>query len=790
MRSRFKLALADKVALGFCFAAIAFLICGSVLHVKPVLLQLSPLAALDPHEPLISGTGFANNAVSSTIGPPSFDGDVKLYGSWLGSEKSVGKAYSPWYAPVPRMYIWVSGYPNQPDNQLAAEVATAKSGIVTLPISPTGDPAETWTRIHLSLGGVKEPTKFRIVAVDGSTGAKGWLGFSQPFLIRGTDILELCKHSLLVILATAASIVVFICPGLVLRQRLLQFSGQYMPFIWVPVPGILLLALLGLAAWTGPHQLTPTLISTLGLWVLVLYITYRFVRVPVSRFTSQLERRVLLVLLVLLTIALARASYSLGPLGELFGGQISRTLEVGERSDSRFSYNVVQLVALRSAPFSPFAAKIYGDWNFSQRGPITGLAAAPIVVTSPIKIEASLPQQAWNVFDPEGYSAYRIAMIVMACFSLITVFGLAQLFLPDEWAFFAFLVAITAPFTVHEIYYTWPKLEAAAFVLLAAYLVLRSQYLLSGFILGIGYLVHPSALVWFPCLLSLAILCAAPVGERTTSVSRKIYLWGLRVFSISLGLGVWVVFWRLINGSHFSQGFFSTYFLMADNRTLTVGNWIHSRFDSLVNTLVPLNLFIFHRAAPALHSISIPTPSTTLIPFFFQYWNTLPFGAGIGFFFCLLVLVYLAFRRARAWLLLVFVIPFMFFAAYWGWSSLGLLREGLHAWFLGLMIFAVVIWKKYLAHSWRFWQIAKCTLSLRAFEILLMLLLPSTWSQHKVLQGQFAPTDVLALLTMFASTAGLGVYIFRVADRLSSHSGAQRLAVAVPGEFAGENTVQ
>src|SRR5207248_2290786 len=99
-------------------------------------------------------------------------------------------------------------------------------------------------------------------------------------------------------------------------------------------------------------------------------------------------------------------------------------------SDSRMSYIIVQLVALRNRPFSPFAATLYETWNFSYRGPINGLAATPIVLASPVQVPATIRNQLWAPFDPEGFTAYRIAMIVMAACSLLAVFGLTTLFLP------------------------------------------------------------------------------------------------------------------------------------------------------------------------------------------------------------------------------------------------------------------------------------------------------------------------------------------------------------------------
>jgi hypothetical protein len=758
-------AISDKLAVTFCLAAVAFLLCGNLVHIDPVRLQISTLSSVDPNEPLISGTGFASNAVYPTTVLPSFQGNVKFYGSWLGSNTPTGSVHSPWYRAVPQFYFFVDGYPNHAGNQLIAEIQTAHSGVIRLPVPPHVEPGEVWRLNKVSLREVQEAVKFRMVAVDGST--TFWLGFSQPFLIGSGDNLALLMQLLLVILATAASLLAFLSPGLLLRQKLLGSSGRLLPFIFVPVPGLLVVALLGLASWTGPKQFAPSLISRVGLWLLALYAGYQFIRVPISSFTSAIERRVLLVIVAVSAIVVAKVTYSIGPVGELYGDEVSRTLEVGGRSDSRISYNVVQLVAFRSRPFSPLAASLYETWNFSYRGPINGLAATPLVLASPVRVPTNIRNLPWTLFDPEGFSAYRIAMIVMASCSLLAVFGLATLFLPDEWAFFAFLVSVTAPFVVHELYFTWPKLPSASFILLAAYLVLGSRYFLGGVSLGIGYLCHPSALIWVPCLIGVLVVSSPSAGRPSISAWRKCYLWTLRTLSMLVGVAICVLLWKRVCGKHFAQLRFSSYILSAWVYPLTPSNWLRARFESLCNTLVPLNVFIFDRSDPFTNSLAGASPA--VVQFFFQYWDTLPFGAGIAFFCCGLVrLIYVAFWKARAWLLLVFVIPFALFTLYWGASISGMLRENLHAWFLGLTIFVVIIWKKYMGHSQRFWRICNWALLFRGVEILLMLLLPSIWSQHMMLRKQFALTDILALLVMVAATAWLSGYTFRFAEKLRS----------------------
>lgn len=628
---------------------------------------------------------------------------------------------------------------------------------MTLPIGPEFIPLEAWWLKNFTLPEDKQPLRFRIVAV--AVPQDGWLGFSQPFVIRSVDHLEVFRQLLWILLSAVTSIVVFIAPGLIFRHR-----RRRLHFIWLPLAGIPLLALLGLLAWVGPAALSARFICRAGLFLLIGYSTYHFFRFPLSTYTTRLERRALLVFLLLVSIGAAKSTYSLGPAGELFAGRISRTFEVGARSDSRFLYHIVQLVRFRESPWGDFATGLFAPWSFSHRGPIAGLAVAPLVLSPRVNVLPAMPDQTWSPFDPQGFEGYRIALIVLACCGLLTVFGLAQLFLPPAWAFFAFLIAVTAPFNIHEIFFTWPKLVEAGFTLLAAWLLFRGRFLFGGLTLGFAYLVHPSALISVPALLGIVIL------RKRHNAGR--YAWLDGAFAMSIGLGIWLGLWRIINNVHYVQDSFLGYFKLTGGlNPPTAANWLRSRLESLLNTLVPLNLFVFEPKNLEVQSIYAWSP--TVVRFFFAYWNTLPFGAGIAFFFCgLLRLLYIGFLNARAWFVALFVIPFALFIPYWGWGRSGLMREGLHAWFLGLLLFAVVMWHRYLRRSGLFFRIVNWTLLVSGLETLCVLLLPTIASQDRFTQPPYVLSDAVALIVMFASTAALYAYTFRFAERLRKQNAA------------------
>ena len=574
--------------------------------------------------------------------------------------------------------------------------------------------------------------------------------------------MEYGKELLLVFLLTATAPLLIVSPGLILRRQL-SFRARKLHFIWTPVPGLLGLALLGTLVWLSSRWASPHLISCIGLWTLVLLVCVHFVCRPVSVFLNETERRVLLIVMVLIAIGVAKSIYSIGPAGELYAGTISRTLEVSGRSDSRISYHIVQLVAARSRPYGYLAAGL--RYNFSHGGPLAGLAVSPLVLAGPQRPPAVIPNHRWAVFDTQGFTAYRIAMISMTCSSLLVVFGLSRLFLSTQWSLLAFLVTATAPFVIHETYFTWPKLLSASFVLLAVYLTFRSRDLAAGLVLGLAYLFHPSGLFGFPAMVDIVILTSGkPGGARPASRVQRIAVSCLRALYLASGVAFWIVVWWLVNRHHYAQSGLLPYFLQAGGLTPTPSHWLYSRWVSLSNTIVPLYLFMFHRFDQAVNSMRGPSPM--LVQFFFQEWTGVPFGAGIGFFFCLLCLLYLAFKKARAWLLLLVVLPFFLFVCHWGGDTTGLLREGLHAWFLGLLIFIVVIWRRYASHFDRFWRFFQIALLMRMIEIPLMLVLPAIWTRHAFVQRKFALSDSIAFVTMLSGSVWLCVTTLRHTERL------------------------
>jgi hypothetical protein len=755
---------ATLVSIFLCILGLGFLASGKIVSSRREPVRLYPLALQSSETPELTGSGFQENGVYPTTARPPAEEGLHFWGSWIGSDASLGSVRTGWYDARTDARIWVAGYPTRTGISLFAEIID-DGNLEThrLPIRVLDNPGERWTMVDIPFDHIGSKAKFRIVATDNSTKAGGWVGFSTPFVAAKPSLASVLTQLSLVLLASGAAIITFIGPGLLLRRFYLRRFARRLPFIWIPIPGIAYAIFLGLASWAGPVWATGHLISKIGLSVLLAAVLYSLVTDSIYRFTSAGDRKALFICLLLVTIGVAKSMYSVGPVGELYQGTISRTLEVGDRSDSRISYEVVQLIALRERPHHEFADSLFKPYTFGSRGPLAALAASPLVLASDAHIVRAFPQQAWTIFDPEGFMAYRIAMIVLAASCLLLVFGLCESIMSEEWALLAFAAAVSAPFIIHEIYFTWPKIEAAAFFLFAAYFVLRSRFFAAGFALGIGYLFHPAVLLFAPGLIALGVV------KQSGSYAKMRSVWNLKSFLYRLssgaaGLAVWLAFWRLVNRHHFDQGGFINYLWQADIRGFTVRNWIASRVDSILNTFVPLNLFLFHRDHPSVNAIGGGSPA--VVSFFFQYWTALPFGVGIVFFGCLLRIGWIASQKARFPLVWLYSVPLLIYVVYWGPTSTGLLRENLHSWVLAVIIGAVFFLQRYATTEQRLFRCFSWALLFRVVDTLAMLILPSAWSQHELFHSDYRLSDMLSLAIMAAAVISLSLFCFRQSESL------------------------
>jgi hypothetical protein len=554
---------------------------------------------------------------------------------------------------------------------------------------------------------------------------------------------------LLRVVCTAALVVVLMLgPGVLWRLG----GGRPIGLGFLALPGLALLAAVGGLAWLFADAVDPrTLCFACCAPLLGLILGALVASSPEDVFEPE-EQRALLLTSLALIFAVARSIWSLGPADEFLGGTVSRTFISEGRPDSRTSFHVVQLIANGAHANGTDANALFAPYNFSSRGPLPGMAAAPVVLLSGGSPPLGLPEQPWRPFDAQGFMAFRIAMIGFSCGLFLALWDLVRRLGGFAAARLALLLAISTPFLFADLWFTWPKLLGATFVLLAAILLIERKAFRSGLAVGAGFLAHPSALSGLFGLGPISLWPLRGASWKRPQITQAVLL--------VLGAALMVFFWRKVNEPFLRQDQFFEYVRQAyPEYHPALGDWLVFRGRSLANTLVPLFLPL---ADGGNVSINVPGgDSPGVVRFFFQYWTAVPFAFAIVFLPMLLVSLWRALRRWTWAVTATILIPFAAFAIYWGASSSGLLREGLQFWVLAVLA-VVALQQASAGFTWFRSLPARIVLVARVGEVLLMALAASL-AAHGLnpLSDEYRLHDAVALLGMVGAAAAIGWTIWR-----------------------------
>ncbi|MBM3853723.1 MAG: hypothetical protein FJ399_11290 [Verrucomicrobia bacterium] len=698
-----------------------------------------------------------------TIAPGELAGKVHVATSWLGDDAAQGRAVTAWFrTSAPSVHVGVAGYPRHAGLQLWAEFRAADDSLSRFHC-PLPDPMEEWS--VWTLARPANAVAVRIVAEDRSSETYGWIAFSHPF--RTSFRWAPAAYECLQVCATLALVLVLAWgPGLLWTQR--GWPPELTGFV-VLATGPLLLCAGGVLIWCFSGAIDARFLGAAvagGLWLAIGVSAAR--RELTFAPLAGLPRVLVLAALVAAAVA-AKSTFSVGPEGETFRGTISRNLAAGDRLDSRFAFYTVQAAAHHRSPTAPAVEALFHPWNFFSRGPLAGLAATPIALATGGRPTSSLPGQRWSPFDREGFAAYRLTLIVLAAGILPACFLALAPLLGEAWALAAGGFVALAPFGVHEIMFTWPKWAATAWLVVGFALCHARRAALAGLALGLGFLYHPLALLWAPWL-ALWLAGRTPRKLRPTAADLARFAAGVAVLVVP-----WFILGRLLPHSPSTplagQGSFLTYWLLADSHLANWTQWCHARWQNFANTFLPLHLvlsdFSFHHP----HLNSTYEPSGALVKFAFVWWNTLPFGLGLGLWLLSLAACARAWRVLRAATVLFVVGPAALAVLYWGMDPLGLLRECGHPLVVAIIALTCAAartsgawWARQLAHPAVPW--------LQLPETLLMLWL-TTLLNPRPWAALHADLDALALAA--------NILLLLAAARLLSRSRPPAVAPPPPG---------
>lgn len=579
-----------------------------------------------------------------------------------------------------------------------------------------------------------------VLAVGGAGCLLGLL--ARPATTPAGDLAQLLD---VLRLAGTAALTVSLLFGPGLAWRALSYPKQPGSLAFLAIPGLALLIVVGGLAWALAGEVAPRALCFAIFIPIQIWLAGILIWAGPHLLLSVEERRCLIVVGAALGLAIARALWSLGPEGELLGGTVSRTLEVGDRPDSRISFHVVQLVAHGSTPYGPLASSFFAPYNFSSRGPLPGLGSSPIVFLSGGRPPAEIPEQPWQPFDAQGFMAYRVAMMTFACTAFVSLWDLIRRLAGAKAARLGLLLAVTTPFLLHEVWFTWPKLLAASFVLMAATCVISKRPFAAGAMTGLGFLMHPVALLSLPALGLIALWALRGAHWKRPRVAQLALL--------LLGIAGFLIAWRVINDPHYDQETFINYFRETGfNLNPALSAWFEYRMRSLANTVVPMWLPFSSAGNPSINVVGGTSPA--VIHFFFMYWNSVPFGVAIVFFPLLLLSLWRSFRRWPWAITATVLIPFLLFVVYWGASTTGLMREGLQAWALTLFVITACE-QAAEGFGWLRSKPIRLLLVLRVVEALAVVFVPTLATRHELFGDSFAVSDAIAVVAMLGFAAFL-----------------------------------
>jgi hypothetical protein len=655
----------------FALGVMALVICPLRLSIE----ETHALASVDANDAFAGNRAFLRDAVVASDRFHELPPGLRVRGSWPRSDTFQGTHETGWFRAAPRVSVMVAGFPVTAGNHLELEVRRRDGKRERIPYA-IHDVGEAWLRWTVTLPA--EAEALRILATDTTAGPGGWLGFSEPFTSRPLVGAQLWS---LVQLGTATCLALTLIAG----PGLLWFGNRprSLPSLaFAILPGPLVLAALGVICWMVGGVFAPAALARVGIALLLAWMAWRAWQ---RRHGRELPREVKIVAAAgaLLTgFCVAKANVSFGPPGELFRDRVSRTLEVGGHSDSQISFHVVQAIAHHLGPYAPQTKLYFAPWRFASRGPLAGLMAAPIVLASGAQVPFDHPTHAWRPFDREGFAVYRIACIVLASLAAWPVLALLSALASPAWGLVGAITAQLAPFFVHEMYFSWPKLIAGALVLVAFLALQQRRPFVAGLMIALGYLYHPLAALSGP-FLALWLL-----------VQPRSNMWRQRLTALTwfvLGALTLVVPWQIIGRLQPDQGanqdIFVQYFFYADSAHATWRTWWQSRWDNFANTFLPGWLLTANRAHDSLNSAY--GPSDRWVQASFLYWNTLPFALGVPAFLLVAVAVARAGRNAFATVFVVLFAPALFLIAYWGAASTGLMRQCGHALILSIIVLAI-----------------------------------------------------------------------------------------------------
>ncbi len=611
---------------------------------------------------------------------------ARWYGTYVRGDAFVGEVVStPFLIGGDNLLVPIIGYPHLEGNRLELEVVD-RAGTVVGRIAYEGENPTESPRVWRVETGKWRGLQGRLRLIDHTTKVRGWLGVGVPH-IGGPEVAWLKgvpRNYGWFALAAGALTALLLVPGFSIRT----WAGGRLPFVYVPLPGLLGLALLGLLTWRfGPGAMQPWGKAWLGVNALAaLGLTGQWWRT--GKPWSRAEGRLL-------------GAYACVVMGALAFGVLPA--EVGQEYDTR-STAQGRMIASPPDHELPYQTAVYfyhgkngredrgayfsDSWSVGSRGPL-----APLAITAAFVIFDEHPNDppgkalnAWPA-SADGFYLARITGILTNALAVMGA-GLLAAALLGRLSGVAIAAVAVAPVVAINVDFLWPKLLATYFLLLAiGVLVRRRLVALAAIFTALAYYSHPVGGLFAPAVaLFIAWRALLPREGATTEwrcAIRQTAGFGATLVACLvpwLAYKVWLGFPDVFLKYPMGDGW-------GLNAANSLATWLHCRWSNLWVTVTPGGFFWL---TPFMRGW-IWGPLSEPLRWGISYAKTLPGALGYPLY-GVAVYAVVAKRQLfpRGFLTTLGLGAFALMLVFWGFSGDGLGRNCLEPLAMLLVVVAAV----------------------------------------------------------------------------------------------------
>lgn len=582
--------------------------------------------------------------------------------------------------------FYFAGYPN--GKSVRFELTNQTGETVPIPSFGTGD---VWRPLNVALPeNWSETDTLTLTAVDTSTAWSGWAGLAygkrQAFTHPLINYLYFFAKALLI----CAMIVL---PGIWWNSA----ARNKLPIGFLPIPGILLLAAVGLGLWALPAGAARAIRWALYLGFLLAGLDLlRRIALGLKNKTCRIfqegKSAALIAGLITALVFLQALAIGVNPL-PVAQEYASESMIPGRMIASPPDH----LIPFQTAVYlyhqldgAEQSKEYFGDWNITSRGPLAPLGINTLFhVFTPLGISPDINEplshrESWPL-AANGQDIARIygwainALIVLGAFQLLSTLAVS-----GQTRKIALVWIALSPVVLINTVFLWPKLLTAYFFLLAVAALIERRPILAGWLTALAWLSHPVGALMIPAL-GLFILFMPRAGE---TVSINLRQWIRRSVPFLLGLALTMAPWLIYKAHLGYHDAFMTYVLAGGHgieRAADFQTWLSVRMSNFWLTLSPGAFFYSDNMQHWIYG-----PINDALRWSIQYAKTLPGNLGLS---CFMVAYLALFSRQtepvlqaiRQWILIA---GFGVMLVFWGFSGDGLGRNSLEPLSILLIIFA------------------------------------------------------------------------------------------------------